>query len=183
MSSSGPDLPPEARARLEEEARSLRAQRRHLAEELSQRDPVGDRGDDSLALEGADELAWYDDRIAALERRLTGRGRRAGQGAEGLPPGTEVRVRFEDGTVQELRVVGIPEEVPEGEEDQTMTSDSPLALALAGGAREPTSPTPHPTARRGCTCSTSACRRGRLKPPAGRTGPCRRVRDGRAPGC
>ncbi|QUH02351.1 GreA/GreB family elongation factor [Saccharopolyspora erythraea] len=134
MNSSGPDLPPEARARLEEEVRSLREQRRQLAEDLSQRDPVGDRGDDSQALEGADELAWYDDRIAALERRLTGRDRRAGKGAEGLPPGSEVRVRFEDGTVQELRVVGIPEEVPEGEEDRTMTSDSPLALALAGSS-------------------------------------------------
>lgn len=183
MSSSGPDLPPEARARLEEEARSLRAQRRHLAEELSQRDPVGDRGDDSLALEGADELAWYDDRIAALERRLTGRGRRAGQGAEGLPPGTEVRVRFEDGTVQELRVVGIPEEVPEGEEDQTMTSDSPLALALAGerGNRRHLLHTRRPGA--GAPARRPPAVAGRLKPPAGRTGPCRRVRDGRAPGC
>ena len=131
MSESGgshrPRLSAEARSRLEEELRSLREQRRQLAEDLSQRDATtGDRGDESQALEGADSLVWFDDRIAALERRLSG----AWPPPEGLPSGTEVTLRFPDGTVQDFTVVSIPEEIPEGAEDTTLTSDSPLGLAL-----------------------------------------------------
>ncbi|GAA2785085.1 GreA/GreB family elongation factor [Saccharopolyspora taberi] len=139
-----PRLSAEARGRLEDELRSLREQRRQLAEDLSQRDATtGDRGDESQALEGADTLAWFDDRIAALERRLSG----AGPVPEGLPSGTAVTLRFRDGTVQELHVVSIPEEIPEGAEDVTLTSDSPLGLALVDSRPGTTVTYPTPNGR------------------------------------
>ncbi|GAA0533056.1 hypothetical protein GCM10011581_17880 [Saccharopolyspora subtropica] len=117
----------EARARLEDEIRALRARRRELLDELEQqRDWAGDRGDSSQELQGGDELVAIDDRIAELEWRLAGGTAKT----SGLPPGTEVKLRMEHGTVQTWRVVAIPEEIAPGAEDTSLTSDSPLGMAL-----------------------------------------------------
>jgi transcription elongation GreA/GreB family factor len=45
------------RQRLEEELAALRARRRALAAELDERDTVGDRADDAVVLEQADDIA------------------------------------------------------------------------------------------------------------------------------
>jgi transcription elongation GreA/GreB family factor len=126
--STGPHhLSDQARARLEDERQALLEQRRQLSEDLTQRNVTGDRGDEAQALEGADQLAWHDDRIAELERRLTGEQ----ANPEGLPTGTRATLRYPDGTARTVLVVAIPEEAPEYAEDLAVTSDSPLGTALA----------------------------------------------------
>ncbi|MEV6226821.1 GreA/GreB family elongation factor [Saccharopolyspora shandongensis] len=116
------------RARLTEEIRTLRARRQQLVDELRQGDDSGDRGDAAQELQGGDELVAIDDRIAELEGILTG----GPSDVRGLAAGTEVTLRLPDGATQAYRVVAIPEEIPDGEEDTTFTSDSPLGLAVAG---------------------------------------------------
>jgi transcription elongation GreA/GreB family factor len=50
-----------------------------------------------------------------------------------LPNGTRVMLRFPDDDADiEMRVVNFIEETPAGEEDTTLTADSPLGLALYG---------------------------------------------------
>ncbi|PKW15054.1 GreA/GreB family elongation factor [Saccharopolyspora spinosa] len=116
------------RARLTEEIRTLRARRQQLVDELRRSDTPGDRGDAAQELQGGDELVAIDDRIAELAGLLAGGQPDVG----GLAPGTEVSLRLPDGTTQDFRVVAIPEEIPPGAEDASLTSDSPLGLALAG---------------------------------------------------
>jgi transcription elongation factor GreA len=126
--------PGTARRRLEAELARLRERRRELAEAASQPD-VGDRADEAAALERRDELAAIDDRIDEVSALLAGRpaGQAGGAGGHaGIPSGTTATLRFDDGTVQTVRAVAIPEEIPPGQEDTTMTTDSPLGLALAG---------------------------------------------------
>ncbi|KAA5826540.1 GreA/GreB family elongation factor [Saccharopolyspora hirsuta] len=117
---------PATRARLAEEIRSLRARRKRLVDELVQSSGPGDSGDASQELQGGDEVVAIDDRIAELENLLVG-----GIDVQGVAPGTEVVLRSSDGATQTYKVVAIPEEVLAGEEDFTVTSDSPLGLALA----------------------------------------------------
>ncbi|MGW3471345.1 GreA/GreB family elongation factor [Saccharopolyspora sp. NPDC000995] len=128
------------RARLTEEIRTLRARRQQLVDELRRSDDPGDRGDAAQELQGGDELVAIDDRIAELEGLMAG-----GQpDFEGLEPGTEVSLRLPDGTTQDFRVVAIPEEIPPGAEDTSLTSDSPLGLALAGSRAGETVDFPSP---------------------------------------
>ncbi|MER7011499.1 GreA/GreB family elongation factor [Saccharopolyspora sp. NPDC000359] len=117
---------PATRARLAEEIRSLRARRKRLVDELVQSSGPGDSGDASQELQGGDEVIAIDERIAELEKVLVG-----GIEVQGVAPGTEVVLRSSDGSTQTYKVVAIPEEALDGEEDFTMTSDSPLGLALA----------------------------------------------------
>ncbi|MER5390326.1 GreA/GreB family elongation factor [Saccharopolyspora sp. NPDC002686] len=113
------------RERLAEEIRSLRARRKRLVDELVQSAGPGDSGDSSQELQGGDEIVAIDDRIAELENLLAG-----GIEVQGVAPGTEVVLRSADGSTQTYKVVAIPEEVLAGEEDITVTSESPLGLAL-----------------------------------------------------
>lgn len=131
-STGRPGLDPQARRRLEEELARLRARRRALGSEFDERDPVGDRADDAEALELADDVAWLDDRIDELAGLLTGASGSGEPPADQLAGGTVVTVRFADESVQTLRVVAIPEEIPEGQEDTALTTQSPLSQALAG---------------------------------------------------
>ncbi|HEU0087887.1 MAG TPA: GreA/GreB family elongation factor [Pseudonocardiaceae bacterium] len=124
------DLSPEARKRLEQELARLRERRRTLAAELEQRDMVGDRADNAEALELGDDLVWVEEHIAELVARLAGV--QPADGADRLPGGTEVTLRFADGTEATLRVVTFPEEIPEGAEDTALTVHSPLGRALVG---------------------------------------------------
>ncbi len=102
-------------------------QRREFAEGLGEEE-VGDSGDGANALLQADDLRWVDERLKAVDDLLA-HGDEASDG-EGLPPGTEVTLRFADGTVDTLRVVAIVEEMDEDEQMETLTWDSPLGRAL-----------------------------------------------------
>ncbi|MBV9142743.1 MAG: GreA/GreB family elongation factor [Pseudonocardiales bacterium] len=119
------------RQRLEEELAALRARRRALAAELDERDPVGDRADDAVVLEQADDIAWLDDRIAEVSGLIARGG--VPEPADGrLLHGAEATLRFDDGEVSTLRVVAIVEEVAEGDDAGVVTLDSPLGRVLAG---------------------------------------------------
>ena len=78
-------------------------------------------------------------RQAATDKGVTAveRGSDAVKGADVvitmLPNGTLVKLRFPDDDADiEMRVVNFIEETPAGEEDTTLTADSPLGLALFG---------------------------------------------------
>src|SRR5690606_29501375 len=113
-----------ARQRLESELANLREQRRNLASALDSGDVVGDDADTAQALEESRQLAWYDNRIRDLERRLSG----GADFSEALPTDTRVTLKFSDGPTQTMRI----EEIIEGEEDETITVKSPLGSAIAG---------------------------------------------------
>lgn len=108
----------------------LRDRRSELAAGLGERDFAGDRADGADALVRSDDLAWIDDRIAELTERVRTLG--AAQAHGGFPTGTVVLVRFDDGSVETLRAVAIPEEVAESDGVTALTADSPLGQALAG---------------------------------------------------
>ncbi|HWR47016.1 MAG TPA: nucleoside diphosphate kinase regulator, partial [Pseudonocardiaceae bacterium] len=59
-------LSAEGRERLERELAQLREQRRELAADLSDDDRVGDRADQAVLLEQADDLAQMDGRIQEI---------------------------------------------------------------------------------------------------------------------
>lgn len=131
MSPTTPGLSADGRERLEREVALLREQRRELAADLSDADPVGDRADQAESLERADDLAQLDGRIKEIVELLT----RAGWTDErpgGLVDGTVVTLRFADGTVETLRAVMVTDEAAEDEGAQVLTVDSPLGLALSG---------------------------------------------------
>jgi transcription elongation factor GreA len=119
-------------ARLQEELDRVREQRRGMAARLTGEDADdpdrGDTGDDAVQLEGLDELARTDARIAEIERLLAG----VGGPETGLADGTVVTLRFPAGDVATLRVVAITEEAPADEQDDVVTVDSPLGRALVG---------------------------------------------------
>lgn len=136
---NGPEGPepgtwaPAARHELELELARLRERRAELAPTTAE-DTIGDSADHALALEQDDDLSLLDRRIDEI-RELLARGPRAaapgGVGAATLPDGTEVTVRFPDQTVQTLRVVVSVEEVSDLDQDDVVTSYSPLGCALA----------------------------------------------------
>ncbi|MBS4727920.1 GreA/GreB family elongation factor [Mycobacterium sp. SM1] len=122
------------RDRLAAELARLRERRRRLEVEVkSDRGMVGDHGDAAEAIQRADELALLDEQIIELDRILrTGRGPLLADEAETLPAGTEVTLRFLDGTVATMHVISIVEETPAGGEAETLTAGSPLGRALVG---------------------------------------------------
>lgn len=127
-SGTGRGLNPIARERLETELAALRHQRERMAAQIRAKDPVGDQADEAYLLRLEDDIAAIDDRIVELTDLLAG----AGRGTRGVADGTTVTLRFSEHDVQTLRVVAVPEEIPAGQEDTMVTSDSPLGLALAG---------------------------------------------------
>jgi transcription elongation GreA/GreB family factor len=127
----GGGLSASARDRLEHELAALRARRDRFAAEVRARDPVGDQADNADALRLDDDIAALDDRIAELSKLLSGGGTRESR-SWGVPDGTTVTLRFGDGEVETLQVVAVTEEIPSGQEDSTVTADSPLGLALVG---------------------------------------------------
>ena len=97
--------------RLEQELIVLNGRRRELAEGLDARDPVGDRGDASVALKQSEDLAWVEQQIAEVTERIRQlrEGTTAGDPDE-LADGTVVTLRFSDGMTRTMRVVAITEE-------------------------------------------------------------------------
>lgn len=118
------------RGRIEEELADLRRRRDQLRAELQgDADTVGDRGDAADALQRSEDLAGIDEQINRLTWLLAGGNADApGQ----LPNGTTVTLRFPGDEPVQMRIIHFLEETPAGEEDTTLTSDSPLGLALFG---------------------------------------------------
>jgi transcription elongation factor GreA len=124
-------LADEARDRIAAELARLRQRRDRLEIEVeNDRGMVGDHGDAADAIQRADELAALDERINELDRVLRA-GPVSDDGAT-LPPGTEVTLRFADGSVVTMLVISIVEQTPIGREAETLTAGSPLGRALAG---------------------------------------------------
>ena len=118
------------RARLESELADLRRRRDQLrADMVGDADTVGDRGDAADALQRAEDLGGVEEQIGRLTWLLAG-GNTTVEGQ--LPNGTKVKLRWPDGEETAMRVVNFIEETPAGEEDTTLTADSPLGLALYG---------------------------------------------------
>ena len=125
-----PNFAGQERGRIEEELAELRSRRDQLRAELADdADTVGDRGDAADALQRSEDLAGIDEQIGRLTWLLAG-GNADTPGE--LPNGTEVTVRFPGDEPVRMRVVHFLEETPAGEEDTTLTADSPLGLALVG---------------------------------------------------
>lgn len=127
------DFAEQERERLEAELADLRRRRDQLRADLQgDAETVGDRGDAADALQRADDLAGVEEQISRVTWLLAG-GSPAVPGQ--LPNGTRVRLRFPDDKKDiVMRVVNFIEETPAGEEDTTLTADSPLGLALYGRA-------------------------------------------------
>ncbi|BBX10741.1 GreA/GreB family elongation factor [Mycolicibacterium aichiense] len=125
-----PNFAAQERDRIEEELAELRSRRDQMRAELQgDADTVGDRGDAADALQRSEDLAGIDEQINRLTWLLAGGNADApGQ----LPNGTEVTVRFPGDEPVRMRIIHFLEETPAGEEDTTLTSDSPLGLALFG---------------------------------------------------
>jgi transcription elongation factor GreA len=121
-----------SRDRINAELARLRERRGRLeAEVRDDRGAVSDHADAADAIQRADELAGLDERISELDRLLqTGPSPSNGTGT--LPGGTEVTLRFPDGSVVKMQVISIIQETPVGREAETLTAGSPLGLALAG---------------------------------------------------
>jgi len=125
------DFAEQERQRLEAELADLRRRRDQLRADLQgDAETVGDRGDAADALQRADDLAGVEEQISRVTWLLAG-GNPTVPGQ--LPNGTRVKLRFPDDDADiEMRVVNFIEETPAGEEDTTLTADSPLGLALYG---------------------------------------------------
>lgn len=120
----------EERSRVEAELADLRRRRDQMRAELSDdADTVGDRGDAADAIQRAEDLAGIEEQIGRLTWLLAG-GNTAVEGQ--LPNGTQVTLRFPGDAPVRMRVIHFLEETPAGEEDTTLTADSPLGLALFG---------------------------------------------------
>ena len=118
------------RARLEGELADLCRRRDEMRAELqNDAETVGDRGDAADALLRAEDLGGIEEQIGRLTWLLAG-GTAAVEGQ--LPNGTEGTLRFPGDEPVRMRVVHFIEETPAGAEDSTLTSDSPLGLALFG---------------------------------------------------
>lgn len=89
-----------------------------------------DVGDAADGVQLAEQIGLTERRIAELDELLHGTVPASGQDFM-LPDGTEVTVRFSDGEVVTLRVISVVEQMSRAEDD-TLTADSPLGLALAG---------------------------------------------------
>ena len=118
------------RDRIEAELADLRSRRDQMRTELQgDADTVGDSGDAADALQRSEDLAGIDEQINRLTWLLAG-GNADTPGQ--VPNGTEVTLRFPGDEPIRMRIVNFLEETPAGEEDTTLTSDSPLGLALFG---------------------------------------------------
>jgi transcription elongation factor GreA len=122
----------ESHERIAAELARLRERRDRLeAEVRGDRGSVSDHADAADAIQRADELASLDERLVELDRLLRA-GPSPSNGTGTLPGGTEVTLKFSDGSVVKMQVISVIEETPIGREAATLTAGSPLGLALAG---------------------------------------------------
>lgn len=125
-------LSEEARERISAELDRIKERRDRLeAEVRGDRGAVSDHADAADAIQRADELASLDERIIELDRLLR-TGPLASNGADTLPFGTEVTLKFSDGAVVKMQVITVIEQAPVGGDAEALTAGSPLGLALVG---------------------------------------------------
>lgn len=121
----------EGHERVVAELAELRDRHRRLIAERANRDPVGDDADEADELGRSNAVALLERRISELQRWLE-TGNSTVRSPNSLPHGTTVGVRFADGTVRDLRIVTLTDEVAGVDGDSTVTADSPLGRALFG---------------------------------------------------
>jgi transcription elongation factor GreA len=125
-------LSDEARERISAELDRIRERRDRLEVEVrNDRGAVSDHADAADAIQRADELASLDERIIELDRLLR-TGPLPSNGADTLPFGTEVTLKFSDGAVVKMQVITVIEEAPVDGDAEALTAGSPLGLALVG---------------------------------------------------
>jgi transcription elongation GreA/GreB family factor len=132
---TSPELTELTRQHLREELAVLREQRGELGE-LSD-DVPGDGADAAEQLVRAEEAARIDARVTEINRLLAGGSAVPGADLDapnGLPDGSVVTLRFDDGATVTLRAAAIPEAIPDSERDDSLSLDSPLGRALAGAS-------------------------------------------------
>jgi transcription elongation factor GreA len=125
-------LSAQARERIGTELAELRQRRDRLFHDLEgTSDVMGEPGDAADGIQAAEHLAFVNRRIAELEDLLQ-RPPSDSQPSALLPYGTEVTLRFSDGETVTMRVVSVVEEIALDTDDEALTTDSPLGLALVG---------------------------------------------------
>ncbi|GAA3556874.1 GreA/GreB family elongation factor [Amycolatopsis ultiminotia] len=112
-----------ARRQLEKEIADLRAQRDALAPQPGEQERTGDAADQADVIDRAETAARLDRQIADVSAKLE----HGAYDSSLLPDGTRVSLRFADGDEEEFTVVTLP-----GEDVDSVTSDSPLGMALVG---------------------------------------------------
>ncbi|MEV6896346.1 GreA/GreB family elongation factor [Amycolatopsis sp. NPDC051372] len=112
-----------ARRQLEKEIAGLRAQRAALAPQPGEQERTGDAADQADVIDRAEAAARLERQISDVAAKLE----HGAYNSNLLPDGTRVSLRFADGDEEVLNVVTIP-----GEDLDSLTSDSPLGLALVG---------------------------------------------------
>lgn len=119
---------------LEEQLAQLREERKVLADSIRDDDEiVGDQGDQAETLERMNSLNALDERIAEMLRLQEERRRQPlNPSAEQVEVGTEVTIKFDDGTTDTVRVVASILE--ENDADPVLTPESPLGKALVGAS-------------------------------------------------
>jgi transcription elongation GreA/GreB family factor len=123
-------LSDESRERIAAELARVRERRDRLeAEVRNDRGSVSDHADAADAIQRADELAGLDEQVSELDRLLHA-GPAPSKGADTLPGGTEVKLRFSDGAVVTMQVISVIEEVAIAGETEALSAGSPLGLAL-----------------------------------------------------
>ena len=118
-------LSAQTRHRLELELSELRSGYHTLTAAVFDTDAVKDSGDQAQRVERADDLARLSDRIHQITEVLAGRVPPAP--IDALPEGTEVTIRFSDGSTDTMQVTTVP-----GDTGDTVTRNSPLGRALNG---------------------------------------------------
>jgi transcription elongation factor GreA len=121
----------EWRDRIAAELAELRHRRDEMRAEIANDlDTVGDSGDAADELQRSDAIAAIEDQISELEGRLLSDASPSSSAAT-LPDGAKVTLRFPGDNVMTMRVISVVEESPVEGEDETLTADSPLGVALA----------------------------------------------------
>jgi len=124
------------RDRINAELTRLKKRREHLLTGLvSDEDTVGDSGDAADEIQQAEDVGFVDSRSPSWRASYMAAGS-ANTPTGLLPDGAQVTLRLADGGVTTMRVISDVAEIPEspeaGQEDETLSADSPLGLALAG---------------------------------------------------
>ncbi|RJQ88538.1 GreA/GreB family elongation factor [Amycolatopsis panacis] len=112
-----------ARRQLEKEIADLRAQRAALAPQPGEQERTGDAADQADVIDRAEAAARLERQIADVSAKLE----HGAYDSSLLPDGTRVSLQFADGDKEVFTVVTLP-----GEDADSVTSDSPLGLALVG---------------------------------------------------
>ncbi|MDG3009642.1 nucleoside diphosphate kinase regulator [Rhodococcus sp. D2-41] len=123
--------PDQGRERVLAELAELRDRRDRMLAERTNRDTFGDEADEADELGRVNALALLERRIAEVQRWLEVGGS-VSRGSNALPHGTVVGVRFADGTVRDLHIVTLTDEISDADGDASVTAGSPLGRALFG---------------------------------------------------